>query len=148
MLLLNQKFDWQPLLCKSEDVNTKDYRINNWKLCYSRQWSESLTDWAMFGATFNLVTRRTTVIFLKTQLKYGSLQINSLAQTIFSTTETTSKMALTFCQNKVKHFLSKSSKFCIVWTVGFCSNFNSMWETLEFQYQHIPNWIQTQIVRD
>ena len=27
----------------------------------------------------------------------------------------------------VNHFLSKSSKFCIVWTIGFCSNFTSMW---------------------
>ena len=79
---------------------------------------------ALFGATFNLVTRRgytcrTPVIF--GTLKDGSLQINSLA--IVSATETSSKMASTLCQKWFKKtrflflfvclfvcFLSKSSK--------------------------------------
>ena len=27
----------------------------------------------------------------------------------------------------VNHFLSKSLKFCLAWTIRFCSNFTSMW---------------------
>ena len=64
----------------------------------------------------NMVTYtcRTTVIF--GTLEDDGLQINSLA----STTETSSKMASTVKCFKQKHvFLSKSSKFGVVWTYDF-----------------------------
>ena len=65
-----------------------------------RQLSESLIliGSAMFGATFNQVTR-VGLIFFGTP-KDGSLEINSLTinHIIVSTTETSSKMASTLCQ--------------------------------------------------
>ena len=36
-------------------------------------------------------------------------------------------MASTLCQKWLNIFLRKSSKFCIVRTIRFCSNFTSMW---------------------
>ena len=41
-------------------------------------------------------------------------------------TETSSKMPSTLSKI-VDHFLSKSTKFCMVQTIRFCSNFTSMW---------------------
>ena len=65
-------------------------------------------------------------------------------QTIVSVAETSSKMTSTLCQELLTIFLSKSTKFCMVQTIRFCSNSTSMWskyhiiygESLDFQCQH------------
>ena len=54
---------------------------------------------------------------------------NNLALKIVSAAETSSKMVKK--KKKKKNGLSKSSKFCVVWTIRFCSNFTSMW------YKHV-----------
>ena len=84
---------------------------------------------AMFGATFNLVTRVGSTVIFGTRKGY-SLQINSLAfsrcfsyRNVFQNgVNALSKLVL-----KNSGFLSKSSKFRVVWTIRFCSNLISMW---------------------
>ena len=93
----------------------------------------------MFDATLNLVSGypcRTNVIF--GTLTDGSLEINSLSLNKFFSyinvfqngDNTLSKM---FFKKPGFFFLSKSSKFRVVWIVRFCSNFTGMW------YKHSPN---------
>ena len=85
---------------------------------------------AMFGATFNLVTRVRIPYFVET-LKDGSLEINSLAlNNCFSYRNVFQNSVNAFVKNGLKKpvfFFSKSSQFRVVWTIQFCSNFTSMW---------------------
>ena len=105
---------------------------------FLRRLFESLIQigYTMFGATFNQVTHpgytcykcRTTEIF--GTLKDDSLEINSFTinnsfsyRNVFrNCVNALSKRVL-----KTPVFLSKSSKFRVVWTIRFCSNFTSMW---------------------
>ena len=83
---------------------------------------------AMFGVTFNLVTRvGLTVIF--GVLKDGSL-INILASNncfIYRNVFQNGANALSTMVFKNTVFCQKNSKFCVVWTIRFCLNFTSMW---------------------
>ena len=88
----------------------------------------------MFGATFNLVTRIYVSDYrIFRTLKYGSLEINSLAlnncfgyRNVFQWHQRLAKMVST-TRFFFFFFLSKNSKFCEVWTIRLCSNFTSMW---------------------
>ena len=111
----------------------------------------------MFGATFNLVhavSGRSPVIF--GTMKDGNLENNRLALNIFFSdrnvyqngVNTLSEMVLKngfVCLFVCFFFFVKNSKFCIVRTIRFCSNFIACGpntyqimyeETLEFQCQH------------
>ena len=72
-------------------------------------------------------TCRTTVIF--GTLKDGSLEINSLAlNNCFSYRNVFKNSAKALSKMVLKtRFLSKSSKFRMISTIRFCSNFTSMW---------------------
>ena len=68
---------------------------------------------------------RTTIIF--GTLKDDSLKINSLALNNCFSHRNIFQNGINTLSKMVNHFLSKSSKFCIVWTIRFCSNFTIMW---------------------
>ena len=84
----------------------------------------------MFGATFNLVRRvgsHTTVIY--GILTDGSLEINSFAlnnRFNYRNVVQNNVNAMSKTIFEKPGFLSKSSKFSVVWTIRFCSNFTSM----------------------
>ena len=89
----------------------------------------------MFGATFKLVTRVGLMQFFVT-LTDGSLEINSLAlNNCFSYRNVFQNDANALSKMDLKYpfffLLSKSSQFCEVSTIRFCSNFTGMW------YKHL-----------
>ena len=70
-------------------------------------------------------TCRITVIF--GTLKDGSLLINTLASNICFSYRNMFQNGVDVLSKKVDAFLSKSSKFYLVWIIRKCSNFASLW---------------------
>ena len=93
-------------------VTKRNSKTKCWILTIRGRWCMSTLRTKPWSRMFNTVTP--AVIF-----KY---------QKIVSVTGTSTKIESTLCQKIVNHFLSKSTKFCMVRTIQFFfSNFTSMW---------------------
>ena len=97
--------------------------LHNFKATVSFRW-----DWLGLPCLVQLLTW----LHVSDYHNFGTLKkiVSKLIvrhQIIVSFTETSSKMASTFCQKWLTIFLSKRSKCYIVRTIRCCSSFTSMW---------------------
>ena len=97
-------------------------------------WGDCLRFWlsiqsTMIGTTCNLATYTCLTFIIFGTLQDGSLQISNLVLNNCFSYRSVFENDINSLSKTVfkKLFLSKSSKFLVVWTIRLCSNFTSMW---------------------